>query len=98
MNVKSAEFLKKFTSNFFVFRLKKHKKIANRYNHCPEDQIIKENYNTYNHYDIYDLNNFCSNTAKIKEKSINYVIQCPTYEELDEEFFEDNNIEVSFFY
>ena len=57
----------------------------------------KDSNNLNGHYDIYDLNNFCSNTVKIKEKSISYLVQCPTYEELNDDFFEDNNIVVSFF-
>ena len=49
------------------------------------------------HYDIYDINNFCSNTMKIKEKSITHNVLVPSFEELSDDFFEDNNIEVSYY-
>ena len=45
--------------------------------------------------DLYSIYNFETSTAKIKEKTMNYNIKTPKYEELNEEFFEDNNIEVS---
>ena len=35
---------------------------------------------------------------KIKEKTLNHNILCPSYEELSDDFFEDNNIEVSYYY
>ena len=52
------------------------------------------NKNNKNYNDIYNINNFYSSTVKIKEKSISHIVQCPKYEELDDDFFEDNNIEV----
>ena len=54
--------------------------------------------NHINHYDIYDINNFCSNTMRIKEKSISYNVICPSFKELPDNYFEDNNIEVSFYF
>ena len=61
-----------------------------------QNRGIIHNKNNKNNYDIYNINNFFSNTVKIKEKSISYNVQVPKYEELDESFFEDNNIEVRF--
>jgi len=49
--------------------------------------------NNYNHYDIYDINNFCSYTMKIREKSLSHNVVVPSFEELSDDFFEDNNIE-----
>ena len=60
-------------------------------------QTFKNNHYS-SRYDIYDINNFCSNTMKIKEKTLNHNILCPSYEELSDDFFEDNNIEVSYYY
>ena len=54
--------------------------------------------NNYNRYDIYDINNFCSNTMKIREKSISHNVVVPSFEELSDDFFEDNNIEVNHYY
>ena len=48
-----------------------------------------------NHSNIYDINNFFSCAIKIREKSITHNVICPSFEELPQEFFEDNNIEVS---
>lgn len=31
---------------------------------------------------------------KIQEKTLSHNVQCPTFEELDEDYFEDNNIQV----
>ena len=56
------------------------------------------NNNSSNRYDIYNINNFCSNTMKIKEKTISHNVLVPSFEELSEQFFEDNNIEVSYYY
>lgn len=50
------------------------------------------------HYNLYDINNFFSCAIKIREKSIAHNVLCPTFEELSQDFFEDNNIEVSSFY
>ena len=59
-----------------------------------KDSTIIHNKSYKNNYDIYSINNFYSNTVKIKEKSISINVQVPKYEELDDSFFEDNNIEV----
>ena len=45
--------------------------------------------------DIYNINNFYSSTVKIREKSLYQNVVIPKFEELDEDFFEDNCIEVS---
>ena len=66
-------------------------------NTIPKGQSIQNN-NLSNRYDIYDINNFCSNTMKIKEKSISHNVIVPSFEELSDDFFEDNNIEVSYYY
>ena len=55
---------------------------------------LMNNKNNKNYNDIYNINNFYSSTVKIKEKSISFNVQVPDYEELDDIFFEDNNIEV----
>ena len=57
-----------------------------------------QNNTSSNRYDIYDINNFCSNTMKIKEKSISHNVIVPSFEELSDDFFEDNNIEVNYYY
>ena len=44
--------------------------------------------------DLYNINNFYSSTVKISEKSLYQLVQVPKYEELDDDFFEDNMIEV----
>ena len=62
--------------------------------HKSKDQGIINNKNNKSNYDIYNINNFYSNTVKIKEKSLSINVQVPKYEELDDSFFEDNNIEV----
>ena len=59
-----------------------------------KDKTNIHNKSYKNNYDIYSINNFYSNTVKIKEKSISINVQVPKYEELDDSFFEDNNIEV----
>lgn len=50
------------------------------------------------HYNLYDINNFFSSAVKIREKSITHNVICPSFEELSPDFFEDNNIEVSYYY
>ena len=56
------------------------------------------NNNSSSNSNIYDINNFFSCAVKIREKSISHNVICPSYEELSSEFFEDNNIEVSFLF
>lgn len=63
----------------------------------------KESANTYNNKnnkkvneDIYNINNFYSSTVKIREKSLYQNVLVPKFEELDDDFFEDNCIEVSY--
>ena len=48
--------------------------------------------------DIYNINNFYSSTVKIREKSLYQNVVVPNYEELDDDFFEDNCIEVRFLF
>ena len=48
--------------------------------------------------DIYNINNFYSSTVKIREKSLYQNVVVPNYEELDDDFFEDNGIEVRILY
>lgn len=62
--------------------------------HKNVDKGILHNKNNKNNYDIYNINNFYSSTVKIKEKSISFNVQVPDFEELDDSYFEDNNIEV----
>lgn len=62
--------------------------------HKNQEKGLIHNKNNKNNYDIYNINNFYSSTVKIKEKSISFNVQVPKYEELDDSFFEDNNIEV----
>ena len=50
--------------------------------------------NKRNNEDIYNINNFYSSTVKIREKSLYQNVVVPNFEELDDEFFEDNCIEV----
>ena len=59
-----------------------------------QEKGLIHNKNNKNNYDIYTINNFYSSTVKIKEKSISFNVQVPKYEELEDSFFEDNNIEV----
>lgn len=47
--------------------------------------------------DIYNINNFYSSTVKIREKSLYQNVIVPKFEELEDEFFEDNCIEVRLF-
>ena len=47
--------------------------------------------------DIYNINNFYSSTVKIREKSLYQNVIVPKFEELEDEFFEDNCIEVRIF-
>ena len=53
-----------------------------------------KNNNRKNTEDIYNINNFYSSTVKIREKSLYQNVVVPNYEELDDDFFEDNCIEV----
>lgn len=73
--------------------------------HCHQKKrSVNHNHSNNNHNhssnglggfnDIYNINNFCSNTVKIREKNYRHLVQCPTFEELPDEFFEDNNIQV----
>lgn len=55
------------------------------------------NNNSNTHSNLYDINNFFSSAIKIRERSITHNVICPSFEELNPDFFEDNNIEVSFF-
>ena len=48
--------------------------------------------------DLYDINNFYSSTVKIREKSLYQNVVVPDFEELDDDFFEDNCIEVRFLF
>jgi len=48
--------------------------------------------------DIYNINNFCSSTVKIREKSLYQNVVVPKFEELEDDFFEDNCIEVRLYY
>ena len=50
--------------------------------------------NKKNNEDIYNINNFYSSTVKIREKSLYQNVVVPNFEELDDEYFEDNCIEV----
>ena len=44
---------------------------------------------------MYSINNFCFKSIKIQEKFPSYDIKCPSFKELNDSFFEDNNIMVS---
>ena len=55
---------------------------------------LNNNNNKRNNADIYNINNFYSSTVKIKEKSLYQNVLVPKFEELDDDFFEDNCIEV----
>lgn len=63
-----------------------------------ENNIINNSNNKNNNRkmteDIYNINNFYSSTVKIKEKSLYQNVLVPKFEELDDDFFEDNCIEV----
>ena len=80
-----------FNFNFIYIEINIKKGIKT---HKSKDQGIINNKNNKSNYDIYNINNFYSNTVKIKEKSLSINVQVPKYEELDDSFFEDNNIEV----
>ena len=63
-----------------------------------ENNLKKRNKSTNrNINDIYNISNFCSNTYKIEEKSIPFNIKIPDFKELDNNFFEidDLNEEVN---
>lgn len=68
----------------------------------PPDYINSSNNNKNKtkkiNEDLYSIFNYSSSNVKIREKTINKIIQTPKYEELDEDFFEDNFIEVSIYY
>ena len=58
------------------------------------DFINNNKNNRRTNEDIYNINNFCSSTVKIREKSLYQNVVVPNFEELDDDFFEDNCIEV----
>ena len=76
------------------------KKSENKPDKMKENNIINNsnnknnNNNRKNTEDIYNINNFYSSTVKIREKSLYQNVVVPNYEELDDDFFEDNCIEV----
>ena len=69
---------------FIIFEIENNLKKRNK--------LINRNIN-----DIYNISNFCSNTYKIEEKSIPIDIKIPDFKELDNNFFEidDLNEEVN---
>ena len=60
------------------------------------DSINNNKNNKRTNEDLYDINNFYSSTVMIREKSLYQNVLVPDYEELDDDFFEDNCIEVRF--
>jgi hypothetical protein len=83
---------------FFIFFIETNlKKKKLNINTISKGKSITNN-NSSSRYDIYDINNFCSNTMKIKEKTLSHNVLVPSFDELSDEFFEDNNIEVSYYY
>ena len=76
------------------------KKSENKPDKMKENSIVNNsnnknnNNNRKNTEDIYNINNFYSSTVKIREKSLYQNVVVPNYEELDDDFFEDNCIEV----
>ena len=78
--------------------IKKRKIENNISSNKSKGKTNNNNNNSSNNSNIYDINNFFSCAVKIREKSISHNVICPSYEELSSEFFEDNNIEVSFYY
>ena len=76
--------------------IKKRKIENNISSNKSKGKTNNNNNNSSNNSNIYDINNFFSCAVKIREKSISHNVICPSYEELSSEFFEDNNIEVSF--
>ena len=71
------------------------KKVENNKGKDQEKSSINNNKNNKrNNADIYNINNFYSSTVKIKEKSLYQNVLVPKFEELDDDFFEDNCIEV----
>ena len=86
-------------NNFFIITIetKLNRKKLN-INTISKGQSNHNNNNSSRRYDIYDINNFCSNTMKIKEKTISHNVVVPSFEELSDDFFEDNNIEVNHYY
>ena len=71
------------------------KKVENNKGKDQDKCSINNNKNNKrNNADIYNINNFYSSTVKIKEKSLYQNVLVPKFEELDDDFFEDNCIEV----
>ena len=62
------------------------------------DSINNNKNNKRTNEDLYDINNFYSSTVKIREKSLYQNVLVPDFEELDDDFFEDNCIEVRFLF
>ena len=82
---------------FIIFIESNLKKKKLNINTISKGKSIANN-NSSSRYDIYNINNFCSNTVKIKEKTISHNVLFPLFDELSDNFFEDNNIEVSYYY
>lgn len=79
--------------------LKKKRIDLNHYELNNAKNIIMKNNNLINrNNDLYHINNFGSNSFKIKEenKNVNQNILYPAFNELSDNFFDDNKIEVSF--
>ena len=79
--------------------LKKKRIDLNHYELNNEKNTIMKSNNLINrNNDLYHLNNFGSNSFKIKEenKNVSHNILCPAFNELPDNFFDDNKIEVSF--
>lgn len=72
------------------------KSIKKKKENTPSSNKKNNCNNNKSRYDIYEINNFCSNTVKIRERTLSHNVLCPTFQELNDDFFEDNNIEVSF--
>lgn len=62
------------------------------------DSINNNKNNKRTNEDLYDINIFYSSTVKIREKSLYQNVLVPDFEELDDDFFEDNCIEVRFYF
>ena len=59
-----------------------------------ENNLKKRNKSTNrNINDIYNISNFCSNTYKIEEKTIPFNIKIPDFKELDNNFYEINDLD-----
>ena len=78
------------------------KRSENNLDKMKENNSINNSNNKNNNRkiteDIYNINNFYSSTVKIREKSLYQNVVVPNYEELDDDFFEDNGIEVRILY